>query len=363
MTNVVMRNPQELLNHPVNIELYGEHIPEDLQTSISSHGVEEPLIVCRSSLRALNNFVVSGRRRRIAAIVAGIKQVPTIEWPCESEPDFIRKLITHNIRAELTNEQRLRMFAKLRDVESQLAEIRMKAGRAIEQQKRVGPVASSPSESVRSDSVEDPVEAPPEPVHAGRASEIAAKEVGLSRSTAEAGLAVIERIDNLKASGKTDEAESLTETLNNRIHAAVRVVNAPKPRPKPLPPPPPQKEKACPGCQSNCNEHDNFCFNCGEELPSKADQDDHRPPGNKYIRAIDRKVRSIVKHWGQFAINRDKLIKDLDAANSNVPAFSTYFKKYESIMTIMCDNCDVPGEQVNLLSNGWVNTRKKFGEG
>jgi hypothetical protein len=48
----------------------------------------------------------------------------------------------------------------------------------------------------------------------------AAKEVGMSRPTAEKALAVVDKIDELKASGEVEQAKVLTDVLNRKSVAA-----------------------------------------------------------------------------------------------------------------------------------------------
>jgi len=369
-SHIVLRNPKDVFNHPINLELYGEDIPPELQQSVEKYGIQEPVIVCRSRNVLLNNFIVSGRRRRNAAINAGISEIPTVEWECEDQSDFILKLINCNIRAELTNEQRLRMYEKLVEIEKQKSEARMKAGRVAE---KPAPPVEAPTEPPKTNGHHKsehvpllktplPAEPTPQPEQTGRATEIAAEKVGLSRTTAEAGVAVIKKIDELKADGRADEAKELADTLNQRIHTAVRKVQGESPKPKAKPKPKEPAKKTCRECHNVCNALDRFCFMCGDELPSEKDIEEGKPPRDKHMRSINRKVAKIAEHWRLFEENRDKLIKELDEAKNNHQGFAAHFKKFEAIMTLLCDNCDFPKEHVAVLSKQWQETRKLLGE-
>ena len=52
----------------------------DLARSIEEHGVQEPLLV------STDGYVISGHRRRVAAILAGLTEVPVRVYPVSREP-------------------------------------------------------------------------------------------------------------------------------------------------------------------------------------------------------------------------------------------------------------------------------------
>ena len=54
----------------------------DLARSIKEHGVQEPLLV------STDGYVISGHRRRVAAILAGLTEVPVRVYPVSREPCF-----------------------------------------------------------------------------------------------------------------------------------------------------------------------------------------------------------------------------------------------------------------------------------
>lgn len=201
MIGVKKVDPRTLKNHSLNITLYGEDIPAHLIDSIKQYGVRDPLVVCRSSNIDLDNVVVSGRRRRVAAIKCGLKEIPIIEWPCEDEEQLKQELILRNVRAELTIEQRGRMMAELLEIES-----RMAAKRRSDSSKGV-PVANP-----------------------GRADSKAAAQVGLKRSTARRVTETIKNVDAMKAAGEDERAAAVVEKLNKgQVTAALRESSAPKP--------------------------------------------------------------------------------------------------------------------------------------
>lgn len=66
----------------------------------------------------------------------------------------------------------------------------------------------------------------------GKARDKAAEELGISGRQGEKMAAVADKVDELRASGKDDEANELEETLNKSVSAAHDKVK-PKPKPKP----------------------------------------------------------------------------------------------------------------------------------
>lgn len=201
MPGVKTVDPRTLKNHPLNITLYGEDVPDNLIDSIKQHGIRDPLVVCRSSNIDLDGVVVSGRRRRIAAIKTGLKVVPIVEWLCEDDDELQQELIIRNIRSEMTVEQRLRMAAKLVEIEARLAAKRMSRGAATEEK--------------------------------GRAIDKVANQVGLSASTVHRGVKALKNAEELKASGDEQRAEEVVTKLKQGKVSAALAASAPKPEKKP----------------------------------------------------------------------------------------------------------------------------------
>ncbi|NCX56052.1 MAG: hypothetical protein EBW87_02520 [Burkholderiaceae bacterium] len=191
MLGVKKVDPRTLKNHSLNITLYGEDIPAHLTDSIKQYGIREPIVVCRSSNMDLDGVVVSGRRRRVAAIKSGIKEVPIVEWKCEDEDELKQELIIRNVRSELTIEQRGRMAAELLEIEKRLAEKRQASGSKQE----------SP----------------------GRAIDKAASQVGLAPTTAKRVMQTIKNVDELKGEGQIEKAEAVVATMNKgKVTQALR---------------------------------------------------------------------------------------------------------------------------------------------
>lgn len=336
VSSVVTRDPRDLKQHSVNIELYGEDLPEHLVESIRDFGIREPIRVCRSEDPKLNNVIVSGRRRRNIAIKEGIKEVPTVEWECNDELQLVEELIIANIRSELTMEHRMRQYDKLKEIAAQRAEQRMKSG------KKSDPAANLP------EGESSPV------AEAGAASAIAAKQVGVSRKTAEAGAKVIQKIDELKEEGKTEEAESLTQELNRSVHGAavsIGVVKSPQ-----------RGKQTCQKCEVVCELSHEFCHGCGELLPRRPDALPDPLPKDKFTREIEECMRRIDQHFTGYVSNRVKMIKAIDAKHKACPTFGRRFKKLEALMTGLGEASEGAEHQVKGLKEHWAKVRADIGD-
>ena len=91
--NIKWADPKELKEHPFSLNVYGRDGCADLVDSIRDSGVREPLHV---STRTGERVVISGHRRRNAAIEAGLKEVPIIRGHFESELEEQLAIIQFN---------------------------------------------------------------------------------------------------------------------------------------------------------------------------------------------------------------------------------------------------------------------------
>jgi hypothetical protein len=103
---VVKRRLSDLIPSPENLDIYEPVTPEgvaDLAESIRREGrVLDPLVV------TLDDYILSGHRRRLAARIAGLEEVPVRVHPIRRMDDidaFVRLLIAHN-------SQRVKSFAE-----------------------------------------------------------------------------------------------------------------------------------------------------------------------------------------------------------------------------------------------------------
>ena len=190
-------NPQELKAHPDNESIFGpvdrelDSDPEFLE-SIKRSGVTTPLTITP------DGRVLSGHRRLAAAIRCNQQTVPAIVVRDLSEHDQERLWLEANLQREMSTEQRARWFKRLRNLESQPASDRKQAGVAV----------NSPG---------------------GRAADIAAEKVGMSRQTATRAATVADVIDKAEASGDVSRAEELRTLLNTKsVNSAYSAISAPE---------------------------------------------------------------------------------------------------------------------------------------
>jgi len=72
-------NPSKLKNHPKNRNKHGQDQIERLSELYKYHGVRHPIIVSK-----LSGFIVAGHGRKLAAIRAGLKEMPVVYQEFES---------------------------------------------------------------------------------------------------------------------------------------------------------------------------------------------------------------------------------------------------------------------------------------
>lgn len=180
---ITMMDPRDLKNNPSNIEVYGGTPPgQEFVDSISDNGVLEPITAEAESL-----VIISGHQRRAASIMAKLKSVPVRLVTFPDEDEQLLRLIECNRQRVKTKEQIVREYKKLAEVQERLAKKRM---------------------ATKGGSIDPGQET-------GRAKDLAAAEVGMSRATAERGSVVLDEIDSAEESGDTERAEDLRESLNN----------------------------------------------------------------------------------------------------------------------------------------------------
>ena len=204
---VEMRKIAELSPHPLNSEIYGDPNPDDdLKNSIQKNGILTPLIISG------DGRIISGHRRFSGAKEFGIEQVPVIILPSCDDLDLEEKLIVANIQRQKTKEQIAREYEKLKKIEGEKSKIRMSlAGgdRKSEEYKR------------------SPTQNSAEPISKGESRKLASAKLGVSHDTAEKSLKVVKSADELKAEGKTEDAQKLLDTLNNKsVNSAYKKVKA-----------------------------------------------------------------------------------------------------------------------------------------
>jgi ParB-like chromosome segregation protein Spo0J len=183
----------QIIDHPINHAIYADNFDDDLVESVRVNGVLNPITVCK---HPGGSFVcLSGHRRRQAAKLAGLTEVPAMVIR-DDVPEYLQVImvIESNRQRDKTPEQKTREYSELAKAKEIQARIRQKAGK-----KSGSDLPKNFTEG--SDASEAKVQA--------------AKEVGLgSRPTAEKAVKVVTKIDELTAAGETVKAEQLREVLN-----------------------------------------------------------------------------------------------------------------------------------------------------
>jgi ParB-like chromosome segregation protein Spo0J len=201
----------KIIDHPINASIYRDNFDDELVESIKANGVLSPIVVCKHP--GGSYVCLSGHRRRQAAKLAGLTEVPCLLYR-EDLPDWQQVLIIveSNRQRAKTVEMLARETEALEKAKTQQAAARKKAGKK---------------------GVEDLGANLPE---GRRALTEAAKETGLgSRHTAEKAIEVVAKIDELEAAGQTEEAEELRETLNEKSVSAAhrKATSEEEPEPEP----------------------------------------------------------------------------------------------------------------------------------
>lgn len=197
--NVIEIKPDKLRNHPQNAKVFGELQSdadcEEFVASIRDNGIESPLLVGPDRGDG-THLILSGHRRRQAAAKAGMKTVPCIVREDVTSAEIADSVwLESNRQRRMTTEQLAKWGEARVKVEAALAKARQTLGKSLPQ--------------------------------VGRAKDIAAKEVGMSRPTLEKAIDVVHRIDELDAAGDTEAADDLRETLNTQsVAKAHRKVKA-----------------------------------------------------------------------------------------------------------------------------------------
>lgn len=189
------RKLTDLKPHPKNEEIYGgDEDVSDLVSKIQKSGKVSTFTITR------DNVIIAGHRRRKACMQLGIKEVNVEIMDFESQEDEVEWLILDNATREKTVEQKGREAKMLLEVEKVKAEKRR--------------LVTQNNNSARE--LADVAELPPQ-VDRGKSRDLTAQKVGLkSGREVERAIKTLEIIDELKESGKDDEAELIRGALNNR---------------------------------------------------------------------------------------------------------------------------------------------------
>lgn len=138
---IQMIDPRVLIDHPKNAHYYGAPtLPEAFIESVSEHGILQNLTVTlvASGPHKGKYMVVSGHRRRDAAILLGIHAVPCEVREYATPEEMERDLLAMNLQRVKTEHVLTREIEGMMALYAPLAEKRMKAGKEVEPSSQSG---------------------------------------------------------------------------------------------------------------------------------------------------------------------------------------------------------------------------------
>ncbi len=197
--------PHSLLPHPRNARIYGED--EDvsqLVESIHNSGWIKPLVITPYRV------VISGHRRRMAALVLDLEAVPVEVREFESATAELEAVLLENDSRQKTIEQKVREADAWKEIESELARKRKLA-------------------TLKLGDCHPDVENFPHREKVRKTRDALATRVGLgSGKTYEKASKVVARIDEEEARGNQALAKALRLVLNRQsVDAAHRLIKKP----------------------------------------------------------------------------------------------------------------------------------------
>lgn len=197
--------PHSLLPHPRNSRIYGED--EDvsqLVESIRNSGWIKPLVITPARI------VISGHRRRMAALVLDLETVLVEVREFESATAELEALLLENDSRQKTIEQKVREADAWKEIESELARKRKLA-------------------TLKLGACPPDVENFPHREKVGKTRDVLATRVGLgSGKTYEKASKVVARIDEEETQGNLTVAKALRFVLNYQsVDAARQLIKKP----------------------------------------------------------------------------------------------------------------------------------------
>ena len=227
--------------HPDSQGIYQDEPNEELLNSVRAMGVLTPLIIAADQMT-----IISGRRRYKAAVAVGFDTVPAVvDGSLIDECDIAEAIVSTNVHTERTTEQKAREFALMERVEKIRAKRRRDSGDGSSSSSGVSSISSGSSSS----SAVSPEHAELSPtsdhrinfsygpdggqtgeqsspdVETGRAAEIAAEKVGMSRHTAQKASKIVNVVDELRRQGSDEDADKIRDALNKSVSAAGKLVD------------------------------------------------------------------------------------------------------------------------------------------
>lgn len=127
MENIQNIEIKKLQNHPKQAEIYGEvFVEKEFVASVKDRGIITPLIVHENDNGTYT--IVSGHRRRLAAELAGLGEVPCLIKKYENTELMELDFLVSNMHREKTKGQRIREFLHYKQILCQVSQVRKKLG-------------------------------------------------------------------------------------------------------------------------------------------------------------------------------------------------------------------------------------------
>lgn len=123
---VLSRKLDELEPHPKNAEIYSSDISDDFLRKIERVGILEPLII------TLNNVILSGHRRWLAAKKLGLDSVPVRVALVNDDLDEVDVLIACNDQRVKTFSEKAAEMAEMKKIEEERARRRQVEGKRLD---------------------------------------------------------------------------------------------------------------------------------------------------------------------------------------------------------------------------------------
>lgn len=198
-------DPRLLMPHPRQASIYGEDEVADLVEAIRISHTIKPLVVTS------HNVLLSGHRRRQAALLLEWPLVPVERHSCVDETEEVELLLRENQYRDKTAAQRVREAEAWREIETRKAACRQHAAL---KQGQVLPVRTlAPTQQT------------------GRVRAVLAERAGFgSERTYEKAAHVVKLADQFAEQGETARSQALLTVLNEQsVDAAARVLKLPEP--------------------------------------------------------------------------------------------------------------------------------------
>lgn len=193
---ICYRDPKNLKHHPLNEEIYGKDEDiQDLIESIQKTGEIYPLVINQ------RDEIISGNRRKKAAIALEISKVPVQIKYYQGEIQELEALLTYNAYRDKTDLQKSREADFWETIERYRAK-----------QRKIANLNNDKAKTIVLDEKN---------IETGRASDIAAKKAGITPKKHRLGKKINAWLDHLKSTDNEEKARELEEFADSKsVNAA-----------------------------------------------------------------------------------------------------------------------------------------------